>query len=269
MSSSVSELPDAQSALGAQIKILLECFTPVTLDDLQGAALFNRVDTKFLMTEQHLLQVLEKIQDFYCILMVEGYLIGQYTTTYFDSPQLEMYLDHHNGLRDRYKVRIRRYEHNATSFLEIKRKSNKERTQKMRIRTEVASLLECKEVARFIIANTPYEPGALFPSLWNRFGRISLVNRDGTERLTLDIDLRCGWNGHVHAFPGLVIAEVKQPKFSLRSPFVQEIHRLHLSPTGFSKYCVGVASLHSGVKQNQFKELLAYIRRLSERRPSP
>jgi hypothetical protein len=250
------------------VDALLADFQPISLLDLEGASLLNRFDTKFLINERQLLRVLTNVHEHYNVLVVENHRIGRYATIYFDTPKLKMYLDHHNGVRDRYKVRIRSYQHNATSFLEIKRKSNKERTEKLRIPTDMVTLNLPDDMAQFISAHTPYQPTELQCTLWNTFGRISLVSKDATERLTLDVGLRFGWDEQEGALPGLVVAEMKQPRFTMRSPFVQEMRRLRVPSTGFSKYCTGVAILRPGAKQNGFKEQLALIRRMLDQRGS-
>ena len=55
------------------------------------------------------------------------------TTLYFDTPDRQMYAEHQRGRKNRQKIRVRRYESSGVSFLEVKRKNNKGRTDKKRM----------------------------------------------------------------------------------------------------------------------------------------
>jgi hypothetical protein len=89
---------------------------------------------------------------------------------------------------------------------------------------------------------------------------MTLADFERQERITVDIGIEFGREDQVIPMPGLVIVEVKQRKFSLSSPIGRELHRLHLTPTHISKYCVSMAMLYPELRHNRFKPIL---RRLS------
>ncbi len=236
--------------------------TPVTLASIDGVSLLNRVDTKFVLHETQLLAALAAVADTYQVLEIDGARLGRYASTYFDTPDFAMYYSHHNGIRARYKVRCRTYVDSSLVFLEIKEKTNKERTLKTRIPLpEPVTSLAGIDTA-WLPPCFPYDVHTLRPVLWNRFDRMTLVNLEESERVTIDVNLSFGENGVGYQREGLVVAEVKQPRFNLHSPFGQAMHRGHIRPTGFSKFCIAAAHLHNNLKHNRFKPLLLQLDRM-------
>ena len=249
------------AAFPARFRALFNGFATLPLAQLDAGNLQNRVDTKFIFTEDQLVDVLDRIHSHYLVIDAFGFTYGRYGTAYYDTPRLSMYLDHHNGKRARFKVRVRTYLDTAAEYLEIKCKTNKERTVKTRLPVPFGAPLGA-EAAGFVAECSPYALGDLEQGLVNDFWRISLVTHDQDERITLDLGLRLRLHGRSTALHGLVIGEVKQPKFTMRSPFVQEMRRLHLEPFGLSKYCIGIALLQPGVKRNAFKPRLLQLCKL-------
>jgi hypothetical protein len=235
-----------------------------TLEELDSFALQNRIDTKFVLTEPQVAHVLQTVGARYVVIEVNGIRAGHYQTAYFDTLAWDMYRDHHNGRRDRFKVRYRCYMDSGVSFLEVKRKNNRDRTIKTRIKaTNTYANLVGNEAA-FVAAQTPYAVDHLVPTVRNQFLRVSLASRDELERLTLDFSMSSVLGESQRAAPNLVIAEVKQPRFTASSPFVSLLRDMRIEPTAFSKYCLAVAQLADGVKRNNFKQRLLFLDRLSE-----
>lgn len=243
------------------LRVHFDRFAMIALADLNEANLQNRVDTKFLCNEAQLAEILERVADDYRVVNAFGHTYGRYASLYYDTPGLAMYLDHHNGVRDRFKVRTRTYLDTRATFLEIKRKTNKERTVKTRMPLAVDAPFDA-DAARFVAAFSPFALDSLVAGLANDFWRITLVANEGVERITIDVGLRLGLGGRAANLHGLVITEVKQPRFSTRSPYVQELRRLRLEPLSFSKYAIGVAILQPGIKINMLKPRLLFLKRL-------
>lgn len=248
----------------AQIRTALTHFSPISLADMENVKLLNRVDTKFLMTETQLLDILGTVQDDYYVLANEGTRTSLYRTQYFDTPDFSLYLDHHNDRQDRYKIRSRTYVDSDVTFLEVKHKTNKRRTIKSR--TQIPALLYTLEGddASFVRAASLLNVWTLEPVIWNTFHRITLVSKVRRERLTIDVNLRYGWEDREGGLPNLVIAEVKQRKFSFASDFVQQLRRHHIRRMGFSKYCAGMADVYPHLKANRFKRRQLRIARLQQ-----
>ena len=79
---------------------------PITLDEMSGVKLMNRIDTKYLVTESQLHDILVRICDAYYAQEVEGNRLSPYNTVYYDTPELTMYTIHHDRHLVRDKVRV-------------------------------------------------------------------------------------------------------------------------------------------------------------------
>jgi hypothetical protein len=196
------------------------------------------------------------------VLEVNGVRLQHYQTLYFDTPDFRLYQQHHNGQRDRFKLRVRSYLDSDLDYLEVKRKDNHDVTQKSRVETGSPVNSQTPEIRSFLQKSFPLSETPLVPKITNQFYRISLVSRIDSERLTLDLNLRFFSPSGEFSLPGIVVAEVKQPHFSVRSAFIQEMRRNGFRPTRFSKYCVGVALAYPHLKRNAFKPLLLNLERL-------
>ena len=244
----------------------LNQFTSHGLDDLDNAKLMNRVDSKFVLPIAFLPDLLLQLQSHYSILEIDGNRISNYNNQYFDTPDLSLYQDHHNGKLNRYKLRRRRYVDTDTEFLEVKLKNNQKRTIKTRIKLS-GKEGEYARCTQFVNEQMKGIGTNLDISHQSGYQRIALANEEQAERLTLDFDLwyqnRRG-NKHVK-LPGFFIAELKQHKKSKRSPFYQLMSANHIFPTTFSKYCVGCALLYNNdIKTNRFKPILSRIEKYNK-----
>ena len=242
---------------------LLHRFDAVHLSEIEDVALLHRTDTKYLLSEDQLCQTLDRLTDHYQILDIDGQRLHRYRTLYFDTQDLALYLQHHNGQRDRYKVRMRAYEDSKQVFLEVKRKTNSGQTIKSRTQTAEWSAQLPADAQSFLRTEYPYPAEELEARLLNTFQRITLVSTHGMERVTLDVGLLSLWNGAGASLAGIAIAEVKQVRFSMDSAFVRQMRALDVRPTSFSKYCIGVSMLYPGIKHNRFKPQLRQIAQLS------
>jgi len=245
---------------------VLRRFTPISLTQMRNVALLRRVDTKYVLSEAQLYQALTRLTADYDVLEIEGRRLHRYRTLYFDTPDFALYRQHHDGRRDRYKVRSRVYVDSGRAFLEVKHKTNKNVTVKSRLQTpEVVTQLDA-QTDGFLHTHFPRATEALEPQLRNSFYRITLVSKHSIERLTLDIDLSFQAGGMHASLPGVAIAEVKQEAFSLRSEFVGQMRALGVRSMSFSKYCIGVSLLYDQVKRNNFKPQWLYIDKITQDR---
>ena len=252
---------DGRNALIART---LDHYEPTDLADIDSVALMNRVEAKYLLSRSQLSLLLAALFDDYRALEVAGARLSHYRTLYFDTSALDLYMSHHRGRPERVKVRSRTYLDTDTSFLEVKRRTNKGRTIKDRVETQrFISSLE-PETGRFVKSLAPNLTRPLQPTLWNEFLRITLVNKHSPERVTLDLDLRCWADGRRTSLGDLVVVEVKRPDRGGRnSPMLDYLHMLRVRPTAFSKYCVGLSRLYPSLKQNRFKPILARANQLA------
>ena len=105
---------------------VLSRFHPITLGEMDGVRLLDRLDTKFTFNRTLLTGILEEMMKDYSILDIEGRRVSRYETIYFDTPEHLFYLHHHNGKLNRYKIRFRKYVDSGDTFFEIKLKNNRD-----------------------------------------------------------------------------------------------------------------------------------------------
>lgn len=248
----------------ADVSGLLQGFECIDLVSLEAVSLLNRIDTKFVLRKRDLIQTLQILSQQYQVLEIAGQRMHAYHTQYFDTDNFDLYLAHHNQHRIRYKLRSRQYVDSGLNFLEVKQKVNDERTIKNRINTaELLSQLT-PDVYDFVAQYVPYDPQQLFPTLSNRFYRITLVSKYQQERLTLDIGLQFSYGDQVIDLPEVVIAEVKQGGFERNAAFIQQMRAMNIRPRGFSKYCIGTAMTNPFIKHNEFKPVLQLVNSMIE-----
>jgi len=236
-------------------------FAPIQLEQMDQVKLMNRIDQKFWFHEEKIQQILQSVNQHYYILDIEGQNEFLYSSTYYDTPENGMYVEHHNGNLNRYKIRRRSYLSSGISFLEVKFKTNKGRTFKKRIRTTLNGHSFTQEESDFIEANTPYTFGDLTPSLINQFSRITLVNRNFKERCTIDRDLQYTKTGGWIKLANLAIIEIKTDGRKSVSPLALALREERIRASGFSKYCVGRVLTDQNLKRNAFKVKIRKIQK--------
>ena len=243
---------------------IVDGMKPITLDEMSGVKLMNRIDTKYLVTEAQLKAILLRIRDGYFAQEVEGKRLAAYSTVYYDTPELTMYLIHHNRHLVRDKVRVRTYVDSRLTFCEVKHKSNKGRTKKKRIAVEpIPDITDNPEAAAFLAERLPYPVDTLSPHLVTIFDRFTLVNYGKTERLTIDCNLRFDnlRNGATASMSPLVVMELKQDGRA-QSLLKDVLFDMRIQPFKVSKYCIGTCLTRPDVKQNRFKKKLRVIERM-------
>jgi len=240
-------------------------YQPITLKDLDSVKLMNRQDTKMVIKTETLPSVLNALGDDYFVLEIDGRRISSYESLYYDSATLDLYMKHHNGHTNRYKIRFRKYIESNLSFLEVKFKSNKKRTIKTRIRTEDIEYNLQPKSLEFLEEQTPLDVSSLEPSVLIFYRRITLANKDLTERVTIDVNLSFQnyYLREVIEHPDMAIIEVKQERFNRKSPAVQALHAHRVYPMTLSKYCLGVMTCLDSIKRNSFKKKLLKLAKIT------
>jgi len=208
-------------------------------------------------------EILSKLLNDYRVLEISGHRQNRYETLYYDTPDFYHYLTHQNGKKSRWKIRKRKYIESNLSFLEIKYKNNRGRTIKSRIRLGVFGSELNERSCRFIDSKN-LQSAILEPKLVNTFRRITLVNKNLPERVTIDIDVVFTKGDKSAQLSHLVIAEVKQENVNRNSVFMRLVKQRIIRPEGISKYCLGVALLFPEIKSNTFKEKILKINKLGK-----
>lgn len=244
---------------------------------MSGIRLMNRTDTKFVTNIATLRKLLKLAVWQYRAHEIEGKRQARYYTMYFDTPDMQMYTCHHSGHANRQKLRIRSYVDSGLNFLEVKTKNNHKRTRKKRTTMfDFDPLAPARNIAfdshddnfkeydSFLRENLWYKPEIMEEAIENRFNRITLVNNNKTERLTIDTDL-CFHNIHTGndcSLPELAIIELKRDGL-VPSPILALLNELRIKPLGFSKYCIGTALTNPDIRQNRFKQRLHALEKLA------
>ena len=241
---------------------ILADYAPITLDEMSGIRLMNRIDTKFVTTESRLVQLLGMARGEYRAQDIQGTRLSLYDTTYFDTRDFDMYRVHQTGHCGRQKLRFRTYVGSNLQFMEVKTKNNHGRTKKKRIKVVDMNLADADKLA-FLSAHLRYDPSTLQPAIRNNFERITLVNRAETERLTIDTGLKFFnlVSGQNRDMGPLVIIELKRDGLCY-SPVLEMLRQLHIHPHGFSKYCMGSAMTNPSLPVNRFKPKLIDVRKI-------
>lgn len=235
-----------------------EGFRGHSLADQMQARLMNRVDTKFLVPAHRLDACLRGLEHHYSMLEIDGNRRFTYDTLYFDTPGRQLYLDHHNGKLNRFKLRVRHYRETGDSFLELKKKSNRERTIKNRLPL-TSQTVASGEVNHFLEEQLGLPVAGMLPALFVSYRRMTLMSPLGTERITLDTGLAFHSADRQSGIrlPDVAVFEVKYDRKIPCSPLLDRLGQLGCRPVQFSKYCVGTSLLFGHeCKTNRFKPLL-------------
>mgnify|MGYP000332936257 FL=1 len=243
------------------LKLELNKFETITLSEMDDVKLMSRTDTKFVFNFSRLPEFLEKLSQFYRVLSIDGNLIHDYKSLYFDTEDRKFYIEHHNRRVNRNKIRFREYVGSGLTFLEIKLKNNKGKTIKKRIKVDSISEEITKKQQRYIdkIIGYPIEVSA---KQWINFSRVTFVHKTQKERLTMDINLTFNNKKDEGDLKNIVIAEVKQERMSRSSDFMRVAKEMSILPMRLSKYCMSTLSLNPKLKKNRFKEKSLFINKL-------
>ena len=251
---------------GNEIEPILSAFESIGLEEVSKASLMRRRDKKYLFSVRDLPALLEMVRDHYRVLDIDGHRAQYYHTCYFDTDGREMYHKHHRGLANRHKVRIRRYGVSDLHFLEVKRKNAKGVTTKKRVRTDGMDHSLLLKEEKFLLSTSPYSGDGILPAMENKFRRITLVSHSQGERVTLDYDLCFAGSkeGDELELPGIAIGEIKYEGILAGSRMHKAMRSRQISPSRFSKYAIGMALLHSDLKQNRFKTRVRKVQQIND-----
>jgi VTC domain len=230
------------------ITTTLASFAPINLADLNAKAeMLARLDNKYIMPVGQLNIALDALQSDFDVLDIKGERSFAYATRYFDDAERRAYYDHHQRRRKRCKVRIRTYVGAKLYFLEVKVIEPRGTTAKTRLQLE-KPLLQLDQTSLAFVNDchsnaygTPFEKN-VDPVLLVQYERITLVAKEGGERLTIDTNLRLtGAGRHRVVDPDICIIETKSAR---GNGVADKIFRtLHVQPTGrVSKFCIGMVA---------------------------
>ena len=227
-----------------QIDEILQSYKPIALEEIDTINLMDRIDTKFIVPISILYELLEVVSDYY-VLEINGFRNSLYDTTYFDTINYDMFMDHAYDIENRQKIRVRKYLCNDLKFLEIKTKVDEGRTLKKRIKVKHKGLKR-KKNQEFIKEHSKYDLSVLQKSLRTKFERFTLVNPEKTERITIDTSLHFinkKMNKEVYVEDVAILELKRNKKQDSRIKAFLDEH--DIKSIGFSKYCFGMCLTNS------------------------
>jgi len=246
----------------SQSEILLG-FSGISLKEMDAVSFMTRVDSKYLFPVNMLGTVLPGLAGDYKVLEINSQREFRYITVYFDTPDYKFYNQHQTGKMERDKVRLRTYETNSLTYLEVKHKTNKGRTVKSRIRSNNTSPLDDARSQHFLQEKIAGAPELLHPVITSLFTRITLINNNLSERVTVDFNIAyTNSDGSKIELPNIAVAEIKRDRVSGRSVFQSILKNNGIRQTGFSKYCLGAAILNGVSRKNNVKPILLKLKKI-------
>lgn len=232
----------------------------IDLDELNAAAqLQTRVDTKYLLTPEQLVAVLNKIGNHLRVLEIDGQRGFGYESVYFDTPALKTFHDHRQRRRKRFKVRTRLYENSGDCMLEVKVKTGRGATVKRRTSYPAGERHRLTATGREFVASVlRAEYGARTPelvaALVGRYRRTTFVDLTDGARMTCDTNL--SWADRIDnaSGPDAVLVETKSRAGAARIDLA--LRAAGIRPVKISKYAIGTALLHPHLPANPWNRLL-------------
>ena len=247
----------------SEIFKILDSFNSVRLGEMERVNLMDRVDTKYLLPANRVPDLLMMMQGRYRVLEINGSRISSYETVYMDTNDYFFFNQHVTGRTGRIKVRFRNYKSTGITFLEIKKKTKKNRTVKWRIENSLSDSICNDKAIEFINSHVQLSSEVLKPVLTNSFERMTFVGFNTPERITIDLNLSfSSTDGNSIGLPLIAIVELKSEGLVSRSPFSRLIKQLSSYPAGFSKYCIGCAMLYNLPLRNALKPNLLLLNRI-------
>jgi hypothetical protein len=231
---------------------------------LQARALLERrVERKYLMPHALCDRLLAGLRPNFAVVRSAGRSVASYDTLYFDTPDRQMYHDHRRGRRPRCKVRIRHHLDRALTFLEIKTKTQGDHGFKVRTPLPFGQRELDADARGFIDAHCAIPAVRLVPSLSIAFRRITLIGVAVDERVTIDSELEFCDGCRTERVPGVMIAEIKQVRYSNDNGAAQAFRMQNVRERALSKYCLATARL-SPVPANAFRPAFRALERWSQ-----
>jgi len=242
----------------------LDSFNSVRLGEMDNVKLMDRNDTKYLLPANRIPDLLIVMQKRYRVLEINSTRISSYETLYLDTPDFIFFNQHVTERTGRVKVRYRSYKSTGITFLEIKKKSKKNRTIKWRMENSLSGSFFDENAIGFVNSHIKFDCKDLKPVLLNSFKRMTFVGFDTPERVTIDLDLSFSSTegGNSIGLPLISVVELKSEGPASRSPFSAIIKQFSSYPTGFSKYCIGCAMLYDLPLKNSLKPNILLINRI-------
>jgi hypothetical protein len=240
---------------------ILSGFETLSSDDIKMSRFRKRYIVKYIIPVNLLDELINDCRENYKLLERCGNLQSDIFLKYYDTTGLKFFNDHVNGKLNRIKVRMRSCCKTENRIWEIWRRKSKGRMIKKRVPIN-GSNNEFEEKAGTIVSKyAGIDLYSLTPSLLASFRRITLLNPETKERITIDTGLSFASPDHPERhtpIPGIAIIEIRKKKRA--NSFLADMLAGHsIRPSKFSKYCLGITLTNQNAKTNSLKPILRNI----------
>lgn len=252
-------------------KRYLNNFSTLSLTELNAKASYlKRIDRKFLLTYWQFSDILNDLKENFQVLEIDWKRVFSYDNVYMDTDDYLFYNQHQNKVKSRTKIRTRLYKDSNLAFFEYKQKENWI-TKKFRYEFPIEEHGKMtKGKTRFFewVWQSMYEwvkTPIISPAIKTRYKRITLVNKTGSERLTIDFDIRTKDLRNETAkevnLKNLVIIESKSLSEKCWSCDIIKSHGIQ-EASSCSKYSLWVVYAWLAEKYDTFVETMTKIKEI-------
>lgn len=251
----------------------LKSFAPISLTQLNAQASFlDRIDVKYLMSEQDFEKVLADLEENFYLLEINGKSIFEYKSVYLDTEDYDFYYQHQHKEKNRTKVRTRLYVDSDIAFFEYKQKQDKV-TRKFRYQMDVAGHGKMTEesqkffegVYQSMYGTSPKKE--ITPALETHYNRLTFCSKSNDERVTVDFNIRLKDVRNKKAkelkLSNLVILESKSTSKKCPSQKIMEKHDIK-EASSCSKYSLGIVYTGHTTEHSVFDKTIKQIAKISE-----
>lgn len=251
--------------MNPEIEKSLSAYAPISLKNLnEKAEMLARIDNKYIVKGPELLPALACLTEYFDVLEINGKRAFEYSSCYFDDTERRGYYDHHQRRRKRCKVRVREYVDAGIYFLEVKLNEQRAMTTKRRLQIDKPITRLNQDIMHFVDGcyNECYHEHfekELIPVIRISYKRITLVAKEGGERLTLDTGISFTSDNGQRATPNdIFIIETKSARGNGIADKV--LRSIHMKPTKrVSKFCIGMVATGQVGNHNGFLPALRQL----------
>ena len=231
---------------------------PIDLQKLtEWTPLDTRIDRKYVASGERIEQVLASVADRFVVLEIDDARTFEYRSLYFDTPDFASYRAAATQRRSRFKVRVRCYVGTNQTALEVKTRSGRGETVKVRTdHTSDVAVLD-HAACRFVddSIGMPGLGAVLVPTMWTRYRRSTFVDTDDGSKITIDRALSASTDGCAwRSLTDHVVVETKATRNA--TAMDRELWRAHTRPVAISKYAAAMAMHHPDLPANRWSRLL-------------
>jgi hypothetical protein len=240
---------------------LLQSFPTTEIKNKKDTLYLSRQDYKFVVPEQKLDRLLDRLSNEFCLLSNSDKPLTHYQSIYFDTDDFFLFNLHRQGKYHRVKIRLRYYQGAVeTHYLECKRKDDGETTKKQRkaIALDLAPFEAIQDpLVIDSLSGFGLTPIDLTRQTTIRYQRLALIHPSEDIRISMDFGIQAYAEdkGDVKVAPGHAVLEIKS--HTLPKSIFHFLNRdLEVHEVSFSKYCVSLCLLHEELKRNKWKEVI-------------